>query len=115
MLEDNPTALKHGIGQRVRALRKDKGLKQQALTEMIGAKSHSTISELELGRRMPSPATLHALAAVFQVPVGYLLGDTTPEPSETPETRALKASLRSELAEIRSCLDRATTLLALRS
>ena len=111
MREDNPTALKQGIGNRVRALRKDKRLKQQALTEMIGAKSHSTISALELGRRMPSPATLHALAAVLQVPVWYLLGDMPPEPSADPEAPALKASLRSELAEMRSCLERATTLL----
>lgn len=105
MREANKTALKHGIGQRVRELRKAKGLKQEALTAMIGAKSHSTISELELGRRLPSSATLHALAAVFQVSVGYLLGDTDAEQSDSPETRALKASLRSELAKLQSCHD----------
>jgi transcriptional regulator with XRE-family HTH domain len=110
MHEDNLEALKEMVGARVRALRKERDWKQQTLTEMIGAKSHSTISEVENGHRMPSSATLRALAAVFDVSVDSLLGTTASEDSSTPETRALKASLRSELAELRSCLERATAL-----
>jgi transcriptional regulator with XRE-family HTH domain len=110
MRKDNQIALKQMIGTRVRALRKERDWKQQTLTEMIGAKSHTTISEVENGHRMPSSATLRALADVFDVPVDYLLGKTASEDSSAPETLALKASLRSELAELRSCLERATAL-----
>jgi transcriptional regulator with XRE-family HTH domain len=105
MHHDNQAALKQIIGRRVRELRKASGLKQQALTEMLGAKSHSTISEVELGRRLPSRSLAHALATFFDVPVGYFLGDSTPAQHSNPETLALKAWLRSELAAMQSCHD----------
>lgn len=113
MREDNQTALKQMVGMRVRALRKERAWKQQTVTAMIGAKSHSTISEVENGHRMPSSATLRALADVFDVSTDYLLGKTASEDSSNPETRALKASLRAELSALKSCLERATALVEL--
>lgn len=105
--------LKQELGQRVRVLRNERNWKQQALAEMIGDKSHSTISEIENGRRMPSQATLYALAEVFDVSVGYLMGKPDADREVTPETRVLKDSMRSALDEIRACLDRAATLLTM--
>jgi transcriptional regulator with XRE-family HTH domain len=113
MRADKKTALKKEIGQLVRALRNERDWKQQALAHMIGDRSHSTISEIENGRRMPSPATLRALAEVFDVSVAYLLGKPDAAPESTPETRALKASIRSELDVARSSLERAATLFAM--
>ena len=113
MDEDRQVGLKQEIGARVRMLRNERDWKQQVLAELIGDKSHSTISEIENGRRMPSPATLHALAEVFDVSVGYLLGKPDADREGTPETRVLKDSMRSALDEIRACLDRAATLLTM--
>ena len=113
MRGDRQVGLKQEIGARVRMLRKARGWKQQALAEMLGDRSHSTVSEIERGHRMPSPATLHALAEVFAVSVGYLLGKPDTDREGTPETRVLKDSMRSALDEIRACLDRAATLLTM--
>jgi transcriptional regulator with XRE-family HTH domain len=98
----NCEALRHALGERVRKLRQMHDLKQQALATMIGAASHSTITDIENGKRMPSTATLDALAEVFHVSVDYLLGKTPSDAANNPEVLALKASLRSELERISS-------------
>ena len=95
--------LQIAVGKRVRLLREAKGWKQQALATMIGEESHSTISDIENGKRMPKSAKLRALARAFDVTVAYLLGETQPDDLPNPEILALKASLRSELERIRSC------------
>lgn len=99
------------IGGRIRTLRKEQKMKQQTLADMIGIPSRSTISDIERGQRRASTAVLKAMAQVFQVSVGYLVGDTASQQGESPETLALKARLRSEVAEMRSCLERVTMLL----
>lgn len=111
MRGDKKRVLKQAVGARVRALRKERDWKQQALAHMIGDRSHSTISDIENGYRMPSPATLHALAEVFDVSVGYLLGTPASEHESNSDVRLLKAQVRSVVDEIRACLDRAATLL----
>ena len=113
MRGDKKTKFKQEIGARVRRLRNERDWKQKVLAEMIGAESHSTISEIENGYRMPSQATLYALADVFHVSVGYLLGKPEVDRDGTPETLALKDSMRSALDEMRACLDRAATLLTM--
>lgn len=107
------TALKQEIGARVRALRNERKWKQDYLTALIGAKSHSTISEIENGYRMPSHATLRALAEVFDVSVGYLLGRPDSARESTPETRTMTASLLSEIDVARSSLDRLAAMLTM--
>ena len=113
MRRGKKTALKQEVGERVRTLRKERDWKQQVLADMIGDKSHSTISDIETGHRMPSPATLHALAEVFAVSVGYLLGKPDSASESTPETRAITASIRSELDVAMSSLERINRMLTL--
>lgn len=59
------------FGQKVRALRIERGLSQEKLAEMSGL--HRTyISSLELGKRNVSLINIHALAKALQVPVSSL-------------------------------------------
>lgn len=69
---------------RIRDLREDNDLKQQALADLL--KIHqTTYSDYELGRvNVPIPA-LHTLADFYNVSIDYLLGRTntkTPYPKK---------------------------------
>lgn len=83
---------------RLRSLRKEKGLSQQALSERIGV-SKSSVNMYERGEREPNYETLETIADFFDVDIDYLLGksDTkrkmdffsiipaTEEPPESPD------------------------------
>ena len=56
MRRGKKTALKQEVGERVRTLRKERDWKQQVLADMIGDRSHSTISDIENG---PPDAVTH--------------------------------------------------------
>jgi len=64
-------------GQRVHAQRKAKGLTQEALARRADL-STATIQRIENGRRRPTVATLEAIAAALDVPIGALLGAAAP-------------------------------------
>lgn len=59
--------------QKLRELRKAKGLTTTELGKIIGC-SNPTITNYELGNRKPDPDTLKKLADYFEVSVDYLLG-----------------------------------------
>ena len=59
----------------VRQLRKERGMTQQELADMIGL-TKVTISQYETGKRKPSFEMIEALADVFHVDMNYLLGFT---------------------------------------
>lgn len=61
------------FGQRLKELRKAKGLTQKQLAEMIGVKN-SIISFYEVGDRIPSPEVIKKLAAVLHISADFLLG-----------------------------------------
>lgn len=63
------------LGERLAALRKEKGLSQAALAQLLNM-GQSTIAMYERNRRTPDPATLNRLADFFNVSVDYLLGRT---------------------------------------
>lgn len=58
---------------RLKILRKEKGLSQQALAKEIGV-SYRTLQNWENGVNTIKPDNAQALADHFGVPVGYLLG-----------------------------------------
>lgn len=64
------------VGSRVRSLRLDARLSQEALAERCGL-SGSMLSRIESGQRDPSVAVLHKIADVLQVPVAALLADSS--------------------------------------
>lgn len=60
-------------GDRLRLLRKDKQLSQQALADMIGV-SKSLICCYESGKRTPSLENVIAFIQIFGVDADYLIG-----------------------------------------
>ena len=74
------------IGDRVKALRNQRGWTQEELGSHVGlwvhgAGSQSTIAKLEAGSRSPRVIELYALAMIFGTPADELLGITPPKPT----------------------------------
>ncbi|SDB45164.1 Helix-turn-helix domain-containing protein [Pseudobutyrivibrio sp. YE44] len=70
------------FGDRVKELRKRKGLSQEKLAELLFLESKATISSYETNRRMPGADILAGMAIALETTVDYLLnGDV-----ETNET-----------------------------
>ncbi|MBR1529212.1 MAG: helix-turn-helix transcriptional regulator [Oscillospiraceae bacterium] len=63
------------FGSKLKELRKQSGLTQQQLAELIGV-TKSVISFYELKERSPSPDVLIKLSYIFHVSTDYLLGVT---------------------------------------
>ena len=61
------------IGERLRALRNERGITQTELSKRIGL-SKAMISSYELEQRQPSYAALIKLATYFRVSTDFLLG-----------------------------------------
>lgn len=60
--------------ERLKELRKSKGLSQKQLAEKTGISVH-TINSYESGRRDPNTKNLQILQDFFQVSQGFLLGE----------------------------------------
>ena len=58
---------------RIRELRKQRGLTMKQLGIMLGL-AESTVSQYETGKRSPDNETLLKLGEIFDVTVGFLLG-----------------------------------------
>mgnify|MGYP003765920885 CR=1 FL=1 len=63
------------IGDRIRALREERGIRQTDLAEAIGV-ALTTISGYELGTRTPRIDVLTKIAEYFGVTPNYLLANT---------------------------------------
>ncbi len=59
-------------GQRIKALRKGKGLTQEGFAESVGL-TVSAVSKIEIGDRVPSIDTFVLLSDFFRVSLGYLV------------------------------------------
>jgi transcriptional regulator with XRE-family HTH domain len=70
------------LGERIRALRKEKNIKQEKLAELVD-KATEHISFIERGERAPSLELLLDLARVLNVPLPYLLDVTATEQYST--------------------------------
>lgn len=63
------------LGEKLRHLRKERGLTQQELAEKVMV-APSTIGMYEQGRREPDTSTLSKLSQVLHVSVDYLLSES---------------------------------------
>ncbi len=61
------------FGRKVKLLRKERGLTQKQLADMVGV-AVSAISAYEAGNRYPTYSGLVSLARIFHVSTDYLLG-----------------------------------------
>lgn len=62
------------LGKNIQILREKKGLTQRELAKLCGV-SAGAIGNYEAGLRRPKFETLEALADVFNIPMGTLIGD----------------------------------------
>ena len=69
------------LGARIRALRKERGLSQEALAQALEV-SRQAVTKWEDGSSLPSTANLFALSGFFGVPLAELTG--TPEGTAPP-------------------------------
>ena len=63
------------FGEKVRQIRKERGLSQEELARMIGGSSKSMISKIESGQRMTPIPVAARIAAALGVSVSDLLGE----------------------------------------
>jgi SOS-response transcriptional repressor LexA len=84
----HPPAFGGHVGQRIRYYRHLRELKQIELAQRAGV-NQGFLSEIERGRRRPSPSSLNALAVALDVPPAVLIGEgpehDSPQPLETRE------------------------------
>ena len=60
------------FGQKLKKIRREKGISQQELAEKLGYVTNSYISDVEKGKFIPSRKKLKEIAKVLKVPFGEL-------------------------------------------
>lgn len=84
------------IGLRIAALRRQKGLTQSQLSELIDL-TPQAVSKLERGTHQPKPTTLALLGRALDVPLSTLLEDPPTDPGAVEreaQLRELSAAAR---------------------
>jgi len=66
------------FGEKLRALRTGSGMTLKELAQALGHTSHSYISELEAGKKIPTAEFVLGVALVFDVTTDSLLRDDQP-------------------------------------
>jgi transcriptional regulator with XRE-family HTH domain len=98
--EDIPGGPFVPIGERIRALRSERGWSQDELATKISAAGAHQISRYENGKITPATKTVVRLAEIFDVSIDYLLVDEAPRrPLHIPD-RGLADRLSVELADL---------------
>ena len=72
--------------ERIKQLRKKKGISQSELAEVIGVKNN-TVSTLERGTRKPDFEALNLLSDYFEVSFEYILGSSDKEEARVKPTQ----------------------------
>ena len=108
----NDSEIRRRLGERIRQLREERGLTQQALGERAGRRtSQKHIGAVERGESAPRATLLVRIARALDVTVGELFSTITPGPQRPLVRRRItiaRESLRS-LAEFVDSIDRPST------
>ncbi len=88
------------IGQRIRALRSERGWSQDELATKIGAAGAHQISRYENEKITPGTDTIVHLAEVFDISIDYLLVDDSPRRPLRVADHGLADRLSTELAQL---------------
>ena len=73
------------IGKKIKQLRKSRGLKQQVIADMFQV-TRGTVSNWEIGRRIPDVKTLEKLASYYNVGIEFFV--PTPSKNEIQDLLA---------------------------
>ena len=90
----NPLAVK--VGERIRALRLARGMKQETLALEVGYSSRGTIAQFENGLALPSIEKALDIARVLRVHPGALFDDTSEVPHAAPTVLSMLADMANE-------------------
>jgi len=74
------------IGQRIRKLRRIKGVSQIELTHYIGYKSATAVTFIESGKRKINVATLIKIADYFDITIDELVGRKQQDKTRSEKT-----------------------------
>lgn len=93
------------IGKIIAELRKERGISQKHLAEMIGI-SQAAIAKIELERNEATSATIRKIATFFDVSADYLLGleddfGARTSPNAAPMCDSMTADERELIADFR--------------
>ena len=80
----------YSVGESLKKVRNDHNLKQKDIAEALGI-DRSTYSFYETGKTYPAIETLCALAKIYNVTIGYLIG----KEANNPELRARELAVSS--------------------
>ncbi|MGE5258720.1 MAG: helix-turn-helix domain-containing protein, partial [Hyphomicrobiales bacterium] len=79
-MKHNPAILEAEIGQRIRALRTEKGITLEQLARQTGF-TKGYLSKVEKSQKAPPVSTLGNIARAFNVTISSLLGENSPRTS----------------------------------
>lgn len=68
------------IGEMIKKLRESRGMTQQQLADVVGAKTYTTITKWEKGENYPKGRDIAVLSRFFKISSDTLLGLKPPEP-----------------------------------
>lgn len=86
------------IYKRIKALREQQGMSQQALAEKVGYKTASAVNKIELGLRDINQNKIIAFANALNTTPAYLMG--WEEPTNKNETTTVTAEDLAEINEL---------------
>ncbi len=78
------------FGQKLQLLRQRQGLTLKGLAVSLGYSAHGYISELEMGKKIPTSEFVLSAARLFDVTTDQLLKDELELPQTAVETRETK-------------------------
>jgi transcriptional regulator with XRE-family HTH domain len=73
------------FGEKLHLLRVSNGMTLSELASATGLRTHSYISELEAGKKIPTVNFVISIAKIFSVTTDYLLIDEIDSVTKTPE------------------------------
>ena len=82
----------YSIGESLRRVRKEHNLKQKDIAEAIGI-DRSTYSFYETGKTNPPIETMCALAKIYNVTIGYLIGKEANNPELRVRANAVSSAV----------------------
>lgn len=77
------------FGQRLRNARKNKGLTQKQLADLINAK-HNSVSDWENDKNKPDPDTIEYICGALDIPVSFLFSESV-QNKNSPESHEMES------------------------
>lgn len=102
-LED--AEIRRKLGARIRELRADRGLSQEAVAERGGGITYKHVGEVERAESNPSATSLVRIANGLGVSVGELFGTITPGDGSPPVPRRMITAVRESIRTMMAMLD----------